>query len=147
MTKFHMHSSNLSAFDLQPTILIEIRRFFENRTTDTDDPQSWNYSLAALSTMLVGCKIERGGIIDFVNPMFDLHSGPVVFMAFPDSTVVHVGSTYLMLSLPFYVPLLFLVVLFVGLWFILRQRSPCESASARLDSGLPWPLPSWRFFL
>src|SRR5258705_9241527 len=81
-----------------------------------------NTAWVALLTMLVGCKIERGGIIDFANPMFDLHCGPVVLIAFPDSTVLHIGSTYFMLSLPFYVPLAFLVALFVGLWLMLRRR-------------------------
>src|SRR5260221_598430 len=74
-----------------------------------------NAVLIALSAALTGCKIERHVTIDFANPMFDLHCGPVVLIAFAEETVLHVGTTYFMLSLPFYIPLAFLVALFVGL--------------------------------
>jgi hypothetical protein len=80
-----------------------------------------NAVLIALLIVLAGCKIERHVTFDFANPVFDLHCGPVTLSAFPDSTVLHIGSTYFMLLLPFYVPLIFLVP-FVGLWFILRRR-------------------------
>src|SRR5712672_1572313 len=78
--------------------------------------------LITLSTVTVGCKVERNVVIDFANPMFDLHCGPVSVIAFPNSTVLHIGSTNFMLSLPFYVPLAVLVALFVGLWLMLRRR-------------------------
>jgi len=81
-----------------------------------------NAVLIALSIGLTGCKIERHVAIDFANPMFDVHCGPVALIGFPDSTMLHIGSTYFMLSLPFYVPLVFLVALFVGIWFIVRWR-------------------------
>ncbi len=85
-----------------------------------------NAVLIALSIVLAGCKIERHVTIDFANPMFDLHCGPVALITFPDSTVLHIGSTYFMLSLPFYIPLVFLVALFLGLCFILRRRQDAQ---------------------
>ncbi len=80
-----------------------------------------NTFIATLLSVVTGCKVERGGVIDFANPMFDLQCGPVVLIAFPDETVLHVGRTYFMLSLPFYVPVGFFVLLFAGLWFVIRR--------------------------
>jgi hypothetical protein len=85
-----------------------------------------NALLIALPMVLAGCKIERDVIIDFANPMFDLHCGPVALIAFLDSTVLHIGGTYFMLSLPFYIPLVFLVAVFLGLWVILRRRQDAQ---------------------
>lgn len=72
--------------------------------------------------MLAGCKVERGVVIDFVNPLFDLHCGPVTLIAFSDETVLHIGSTYLMLRLPFYVPVIACIFLAVALRVMIQRR-------------------------
>ena len=75
--------------------------------------------LIGVSALLAGCAVEHG-TIDHPNPLFDLHLGPVAFIAFPSSTVLHIGSTYLTLSLPFYFPLALFVAL--ALLFVLLSR-------------------------
>jgi hypothetical protein len=77
--------------------------------------------LLALSLLLAGCTVQRGHL-DFPNPIFDLHCGPITFIALPSSTVVWIGGTYFTLSLPFYVPLVLIVTLVTVLWFLLRRR-------------------------
>jgi hypothetical protein len=80
------------------------------------------YMVAVAVAMLTpGCTVQRG-TVDFPNPWFDVHCGFLGLIAFPSSTVLRVGSTYLTLSMPVYVPLGLIVVLIVVLWFILRRR-------------------------
>ena len=70
---------------------------------------------------VAGCTIQRGNL-DFANPWFDLHCGPITLIAFRSSTVLHVGTAYLTLSLPFYVPVILIIVLAGALWFAVGRR-------------------------
>jgi hypothetical protein len=77
--------------------------------------------LAALA-LAAGCTMQHGSL-DFPNPWFDAHCGPVAVIAFRSSTVFRVGSTYFTLALPFYAPIILAVVLFTTLWFLIRRRA------------------------
>ena len=83
---------------------------------------TWTISSIAALVWLTGCSIQRG-TIDFANPWFDVDCGPVAIIALRDSTILHVGGTYLMLSLPLYIPIIIIVALFTGYWLLLRWRS------------------------
>jgi hypothetical protein len=74
-----------------------------------------------VAMLTAGCTVQRG-TVDFPNPWFDVHCGFLGLIAFPSSTVLRVGSTYLTLSMPVYVPLALIVVFIVALWIILRRR-------------------------
>jgi len=77
--------------------------------------------LAAVA-LTAGCAMQHGNL-DFPNPWFDAHCGSVAVIAFRSSTVLRVGSTYFTLALPFYVPIIFTVMLFTVLWFLIRRRA------------------------
>jgi hypothetical protein len=77
--------------------------------------------LLALSLLLAGCTVQRGHL-DFPDPLFDLHCDPITFIALPSSSVVWIGDTYFTLSLPFYIPVVFIVVLVTVLRIALRRR-------------------------
>jgi hypothetical protein len=72
----------------------------------------------SIPALLAGCAVEHG-TLDFPNPLFDLHLGPV---ALPSSTVLRVGGTYLTLSLPFYIPLALLVAVVFIILLLLRRK-------------------------
>ena len=42
---------------------------------------------------MAGCTIQRGNL-DFANPWFDLHCGPITLIAFRSSTVLHGASRW-----------------------------------------------------
>jgi len=81
------------------------------------------YMLFVATLVLVaGCTIQRGQL-DFPNPWFDAHCGPVALVAFRSSTVVQIGGTYFALALPFYAPIILAVMLFAAIWFFIRRRA------------------------
>ncbi len=69
-----------------------------------------------------GCTVQRGQV-DFPNPLFDVHCGPVALIAFPSSTVLKLGGSYFTLWLPFYLPLILMAILLIVVWAATRGRS------------------------
>jgi hypothetical protein len=78
-------------------------------------------SFLAVLALVTGCTVQRG-TLDFPNPWFDLHVGPLTFMAFQSSTVLRVGGTYFTLALPFYAPILFAVMLLGVVRLVMKRR-------------------------
>ena len=74
-----------------------------------------------LVSLVTGCAVQHG-VVDFPNPLFDVHLGTFGVICFPSFTVFRLGGTYFTLLLPFYVPLILSFVAGLALISLSRRR-------------------------